>query len=243
MPHTIRIAIADDHPGIIDGYRFRLVNVPDVEIAATARYGEEVVRILAEHQVDVLLLDVNLPTSPRNRSPYPILHLIPTLREGRSSLKIVVISMHATRALVRGVIEAGASGYVLKDDQETLENLAALIRMVAGGGYYFSREAFQHLGRDLMNTDDPLLTWRQREVLSLAAAYPELSISRLAEKLGIAYSTFRNLLYEAYHRLAVDNRTTAVIKARELGLIAPVERDVSIDELSGGVNGDEQDEA
>src|SRR3970282_1603916 len=131
------------------------------------------------------------------------------------TLVVLVVSMHDDRALIQAVIEAGASGYILKDDREAIVDLAAWVRTVAHGGIYFSRQAHQQLRQYGAAPDEPLLTQRQLEVLSMCAAYPNLSTSDLAQKLNIPNSTTRNLLSEAYLRLQVINRTAAI--AKEIG--------------------------
>jgi DNA-binding NarL/FixJ family response regulator len=218
MQEKIRVAILDDHQSIIDGYNYRLSHAPEIEVVATAMCGEELEPLLSSHPVDVLLLDVLVPTSPSNRNPYPILHLIPKLLQTYPNLSILVMSMHAQRSLIRAVVEAGASGYILKDDQTSIRELAAVIRMVASGGIHFSPQAHAQL---LRNGGEGTLTPRQQEVLSLAAAYPDLTSAQLASTLGIAQSTARNLLSGAYLRLGVRSRSAAIAKARHLGLITP----------------------
>src|SRR6266498_4660772 len=117
MNEKIHVTILDDHQNIIDGYVYRLSSNPQIEVAATINFGDELEWNLAEHPTDVLLLDVNVPTSSENPNPYPILHVIPKLLQTYKSLSILVISMYAERGLIRAVMEAGASGYILKDDQ------------------------------------------------------------------------------------------------------------------------------
>jgi len=228
MSPPIRVAILDDHQSIIDGYQLRLGKLPDFEIVATAYYGEELEPMLAAYSTDVLVLDVTVPASPTNPNPYPILHLIPKLLQRYPTLVVLVVSMHDDRALIQAVIEAGASGYILKDDREAILDLAAVVRTVAHGGIYFSRQAHQQLRRFGAAPDEPLLTQRQIEVLSMCAAYPNLSTSDLAQKLNIANSTMRNLLSEAYLRLQVINRTAAIAKARQLGLITPYPKPMAV---------------
>jgi two-component system nitrate/nitrite response regulator NarL len=219
MCDKIRVAILDDHQSIIDGYLYRLSGTQEIEVVATATFGEELEPMLNNHGVDVLLLDVLVPTSATNPNPYPILHLIPRLLQTYPDLVILVLSMHAQRALIRAVVEAGASGYLLKDDQSSIEELGSIIRSVASGGIHFSQQAHQQLFRS--NAEEDTLTPRQREALSLAAAYPNLTSSQLADRLGIAQSTVRNLLSNAYLRLGVRNRSAAITKARRMGLITP----------------------
>lgn len=228
MSPPIRVAILDDHQGIIDGYQLRLGNLPDFEIVATAYYGEELEPMLAAYPTDVLVLDVAVPASPANPNPYPILHLIPKLLQRYPTLVVLVVSMHDDRALIQAVIEAGASGYILKDDREAILDLAAVVRAVAHGGIYFSRQAHQQLRRWGAAPDEPLLTERQLKALSMCAAYPNLSTSELAQKLNVANSTMRNLLSEAYLRLQANNRTAAIAKARQLGLITPYPKPVVV---------------
>ena len=217
----IRIAILDDHQGIIDGYLYRLSNAPDIEVVFTISYGEELEPTLAQQPVDVLLLDVSVPTGPQNANPYPILHLIPRLLQFHPKLEILVISMYSQRALISSIMEAGASGFILKDDQLAIRELVAIVRLVAHGGIHLSQKAHQELmKRSAGNLSQPLSN-RQTEALSLCAAYPEEDTSFLAQRMGVANSTIRNLLSGAYLKLNVRNRAAAVAKARQLGLLAP----------------------
>ena len=218
---TIRITILDDHQGIIDGYLYRLSSVPGVEIASTIHFGEELEPTLAAHPTDVLLLDINVPTSAENTNPYPILYDIPSLLEKYPDLHILVISMHAERGLIRAVMEAGASGYVLKDDRTTIQDLGNIVQSIANGGIYFSQKAHQLMLSQKTTPTGERLSVRQLEALSLCAAYPDATTSQLAEKMSVANSTVRNTLSSAYLRLGVHNRTAAIEKARQLGLITP----------------------
>lgn len=221
MSEKIRVAILDDHQSIVDGYVYRLEKDPTIEISATGVYGEELEPMLANHPTDVLLLDVSLPTSAQNPNPSPILHLIPRLLQTYPDLSVLVISMHTERALIKAIVEAGASGYILKDDRETLRELNVAVQVVARGGIHFSQQAYQLLIRNDPQ-DDNMLSVRQREILSLSAAYPNSTASDLAQILKVTASTVRNLLSTSYIKLGVNNRTGAIFKAREMGLITPI---------------------
>jgi len=218
MNKNIRVTILDDHQNIIDGYVFRLSSNPKIEIAATINFGEDLEPALAEHPTDVLLLDVNVPTSAKNPNPYPILHVIPKLLQCYPGLNILVISMYAERGLIRAVMEAGASGYVLKDDQTTARDLGSVVISVAGGGIYFSQKAHELYSKHLSKESD-LLTTRQLEAISLCAAYPNNTTAMLADTMAVSNSTVRNLLSAAYLKLDVNNRAAAIAKAQQLGLI------------------------
>ena len=218
----IRVTILDDHQTIIDGYRFRLGNSLRVEIVSAISYGDELPGALENNPTDVLLLDVTVPVSADNPNPYPILHVIPDLLQKYPDLVILVISMHAERSLIRAVMEAGASGYILKDDQASLRDLENVIATVANGGIFLSRQASEALLRQGPAKDDSLLSKRQIEALSLCLSYPDCSTAELAQKMSISHSTVRNLLSGAYLKLGVRNRIAGVDKARQLGLISPV---------------------
>jgi len=233
MSDMIRVAILENHQGIIDGYQFRLGSSSDIQIVATATYGEALEPMLAQFPTDVLLLDVHVPTSPDNLNPYPILYLIPRLLETYPNLVILVISMHNQRKLIEAVMAAGASGYVLKDDQATIRDLASVIRAVAGGGIHLSQSAYQQLIKGRDDYGDQALTPRQLEVLSLCAAYPDASTAELASKLFIANSTVRNLLSETYLKLNVRTRSAAIAKAHQVGLLPPDMPASNLTELGG----------
>jgi two-component system nitrate/nitrite response regulator NarL len=222
MPaEKVRVAILDDHQSIIDGYIYRLSNTPDIEVVATATFGEELEPVLGQHPADVLLLDLSVRTSPDNPNPFPILYLVPKLLQKHPNLSVLIISMFAEPGLMRSIIEAGASGYILKDDQSAFRELGNVVLSVAHGGIYFSKKAHNLYLKSETSENGDALTPRQLEVISLCAAYPDASTSDLAQMMTISNSTVRNLLSSLYLRLGVHSRTAAVEKARELGLITP----------------------
>ena len=218
MKDKIRVTILDDHQSIIDGYLFRLKDTPQVEVVATLSYGDEIEPSLMEHPSDVLLLDVNVPSSADNSNPYPILHVIPNLLQLHPGLNILVISMHAERGLIRAVIESGASGYILKDDQSAIRDLGNVVTSVASGGIYFSQKAHQLLFKGRMEESEAL-AHRQMEALSLCAAYPNSTTAEIGQMMSISNSTVRNLLSGAYLKLGVHTRAAAIAKAHQLGIL------------------------
>ncbi len=221
MSDKIRVTILDDHQSIIDGYCYRLGNTPQIQVVATINFGEELDPTLAQCPSDVLLLDVSVPTTADNPNPYPILHAIPRLLDTYPNLVILVISMFAERRLIRAVMEAGASGYILKDDQATIRDLGNVILSIANGGIHFSQKAHQIMFKPSSTKEGDLLTSRQLEALSLCAAYPNAKTAQLAAKMSVSNSTVRNLLSGAYIRLDAHTRAAAIAKARELGIITP----------------------
>lgn len=221
MTKKIRVTILDDHQSIIDGYLFRLSKVPEIEVVATIAYGEELESTLEKFPTDVLLLDVSVPMAPNNLNPYPILHVIPKLLQFYPNLAMLVISMFSERGLTRAIMEAGASGYILKDDQATIRELGKVVVSIANGDIHLSQKVLPFFLNRHKQKADELLTARQLQALSLCATYPNCLTEDLAQKMSVSNSTVRNLLSGAYVRLAVHTRAAAIEKARELGVITP----------------------
>ena len=222
MSNKIRVSILDDHQSIIDGYIDRLSADPNIVVTAAMSYADELEPALAAHPTDVLLLDISVPTAPDNPNPYPILYIIPKLLDRYAGLSILVITMFNERQLIRSVMDAGASGYVLKDDQTIIRNLAQTVLSIANGETVFSSQAHQLLSRRDLAKDRNHLTQRQLEAISLCAAFPDWTTADLANKMSVANSTIRSLLSNAYLHLGVHSRLGAITKARELGLITPL---------------------
>lgn len=218
MSHGIKVAILDDHQSIIDGYLYRLVDNPDIEVVGTAKYGEELEQILQCQPVDVLLMDVMVPIRPDETSPFPIMHVVRDLLQKYPNLNILVISILTQKILIKALVDAGISGYVFKQDAESISQLGKIVQMVANGGIYFSQEAHNALRSSDQQPSASLLTARQLEILTLCASYPNLSTAELAARLGIAGSTLRNLLSNAYLRLDVRTLAAAIFRLQEMGL-------------------------
>lgn len=219
----LRVAVLEDHPVVVDGYTLRLSAYPNIELVAAASNGEQLDKLLEEHTIDVLILDVVAPAKEGTQAPYPLFSVVPNLRKQYPRMAILIISGHKQPTLIRSVMEAGASGYIIKSDVAATERLGEIISSLAGGGMYLSEQSVAALAHTDASADIEMLTDRQREVLSLCAANPGMSTDDLASQLSIAPSTVRNLLSNCYKRLRVNNMTAAVLKARELGLITPMD--------------------
>lgn len=221
MQSKIRVAILDDHPITVEGYLSKLGKDPQIEVTATMSVADLLEPVLQKGEVDVLILDVSVPTSAENRNPYPILHVIPKLLDEHPNLNILVVSMRAERGLIRGVMAAGANGYVLKDDQNANANLLGIVRSVVEGGIYLSEEAGALYDKQSTNEHGKQPSPRQLEALSLCAAFPGEKSIVLAKKMHITHSAFRTLLSGAYIKLGARTRADAIAKARQMGLITP----------------------
>src|ERR1700690_4359842 len=140
MNGKIRVTILDDHQSIVDGYMYRLSQNSGIEVVATLAYGGELEAALTDHPTDVLLLDFAIPTGPLNQNLYPTLTQIPKLLQLYPDLDILVISMFSERGLIKAVMEAGVSGFILKDDSVAIHDLANIVISIAEGGIYLSQK-------------------------------------------------------------------------------------------------------
>ncbi len=222
MERKVRVAILENHQSVIDGYRYRLSGTPHIAVAGTARYGIELEPLLVHKPVDVLITAAIVPTAPGDRTPYVPSQVIPVLIERHPGLTTLVISMYDDPVLVQRAMNAGAHGYILKEDADSIARLGAILLSVAAGGTYVSPQInWSPAKSGRPDSCLPALSPAQIEALSLSAAHPEWPVASLARRRGVAASTFRNLLSQAYARLGVHKREGAVAKARRLGLIQP----------------------
>lgn len=221
MNEPIRVAILDDHPAIVEGYLSRLKSEPDIQVVHALNYGEDLLPALSSQPADVLLLDLDVRASADNPTPYSTMHLVPVLNERFPHLAILVISMHIVPALIDGVLHKGVNGYVLKDDAEGFRHLPEAIRSVADGGMLMSRNVREHWLKRRTGRLDPDVTPRQIQALSLCASYPNDTLPKIAERMAIAPSTVRVMLWDVYRKLGVNTRSAAVTKARQMRLLPP----------------------
>ncbi|HAQ65664.1 MAG TPA: DNA-binding response regulator [Bacteroidales bacterium] len=184
---TIRLMIIDDHRLIIDGMKALLSNMEGVELITGATAGYEALRLLDTTNVDVVLADINMPgmngieVTRRIKSDHP-------------GVAVLALTMHDDPSLINRMIEAGASGYILKSTG--IDELMEAIETVAAGGKFLSRDVQKIIMQRIYNANDAItgiqpnvirLTSRESEILQLIAR--EFSNGQIAEKLFISERT------------------------------------------------------
>lgn len=159
-PQSCRIALVDDHPAVINGYRFMLQAYPHFEICGTATNEVEALTLVTNEKPDLLITDLNMP----GRGGLELIKDLSTLHPG---LKIIVSSMHDEMLCASRALRAGASGYVGKDSSGNA--LLDAIHKVLGGGVYVSERLAAHLAasfassRPRGSTESPLKKLSDRE--------------------------------------------------------------------------------
>jgi len=205
---VIRVLVADDHPIVRGGIVALLESADDVDVVGTAGTGLEAVRLAGELTPDVVLMDLRMPELDGAEATARIL-------AEQSGIRVVVLTTYETDDAILSAIEAGASGYLLKAAPE--QEVLAGIRAVARGEVAIAPRIAALLVDRVARPAPPALTPRETEVLRLVA--DGLSNRRIGESLHLGEATVKTHLLHVFAKLEVDDRTRAVTKAMELGLI------------------------
>jgi two-component system response regulator DesR len=202
----IRILIAEDQ-SLVRGAIVALLGLEqDLEVVADVARGDEVVPRALEARPDVALLDIEMPGVDG-------LTAAAQLRAALPSCRVIVVTTFGRPGYLRRAMEAGASGFLLKDAPAT--QLADAIRRVAAGG----RVVDPALAIDALAEGTNPLSPREREVLS--ASVETATIAGLAQRLSLSEGTVRNHLSAAIQKVGARNRAEAARIAEEKGWLAP----------------------
>lgn len=156
----IRAVLADDHTLVRAGLRRLLGGLEDVEVVAEACDGDELLRILAEVEADVVLTDIGMPGTDG-------ITALRRIRERDPAVKVIVVSMDDSAQSIRTALACGANGYVRKDAPDS--ELATAIRNVMASGSHFGGAVMQRLAQPVAPALTELLTQRQLRILALLA--------------------------------------------------------------------------
>jgi DNA-binding NarL/FixJ family response regulator len=207
----IRVLIADDHAVVREGLTELLDSADDVEVVGAAVDGEEAVRLAREVGPDVVLMDISMPGKDGIAAAGAI-------AESASQTRIVMLTAFSDRDRVLAALDAGASGYLLKD-AEPPEILAA-VRAAARGEAPLAPRAAGELLSARSQERRAELSGREREVLGLVAE--GLPNKLIARRLEISEKTVKAHLTNVFQRIGVTDRTQAALWARRNG-IGPAE--------------------
>ncbi|MGW2676963.1 response regulator [Streptomyces sp. NPDC001436] len=205
---TIRLLLADDHPVVRAGLRAVLDTEPGFAVVAEAATAERAVELAASERVDVVLMDLQFGTGMHGSAATAAI----TARPGAP--RVLVLTTYDTDADILAAVEAGASGYLLKDAPP--EELAAAVRTAAAGQSALAPAVALRL-MDRMRTPAEALTKRELEVLQLVA--DGLSNQQISKRLFLSQATVKSHLVHVYAKLGVDSRTAAVAAAATRRLI------------------------
>ena len=212
---SIRVILADDHAVVRKGIREFLDAEKDIEVVAEAADGAQAVALVAEHQPDVAVLDIQMPeltgieATRRIKAEHP-------------DVRVLVLTAYDDDPYIFALLQAGASGYVLKTagSTELVHSVRAVYRGESALDPAVAQKVIQQLtsGRPLgAQSTVEALTEREVEVLRLAAR--GLTNKAIGQELGISDRTVQGHLANIYGKLHVGSRTEAVTEALKQGWI------------------------
>jgi len=204
----IRLIIADDHPVVRAGLQGMLASQPDFEIVGEAATGSEAVALTSQLSPDVVLMDLRMAELDGATATTQI-------RRQQPKTAVLVLTTYDGNADILRAIEAGATGYLLKDTPR--DQLFSAIRAVALGKSVLAPEVATRLLRHLRTPAGEVLSTREIEVLSLVAR--GASNKEIARNLHISETTVKSHLIHIFSKLGVADRTAAVTAALERGLL------------------------
>jgi len=214
MTPPLRVLLADDHPVFRKGLNALLTSLPDVTVIGEAADGEQAIRLAAEHQPDIVVMDINMPGVNGVEATRRI-------TAARQDTAVLVLTMFDDNDSVFAAMRAGARGYLVKgsDTDEVIRAITAVSNGEAIFGPSVARRILSFLTRPLSAYDEqlfPQLSTREREVLDLIAT--GATNSDIAKRLFLSPKTIRNHVSSIFTKLQVADRAQAIVQARAAGL-------------------------
>jgi DNA-binding NarL/FixJ family response regulator len=204
----IRILLVDDHPVVRHGLRGMLDAEPDLTVVGEASSGTAGVAAARELTPDIVLMDLRMPDGDGVQATGQILEVLP-------AAKVVVLTTYETDRDILRAIEAGASGYLLKDASPA--ELADAVRAAARGETVLAPSVASTLVRQVRAPAPPALSAREVQVLRLVAQ--GRTNAEIGKELFISEATVKTHLLRVFNKLDVADRTAAVTTAMSHGLL------------------------
>jgi len=209
----VRVLVVDDHPVVRDGIRGMLAGASGIEVVGEAGGGAEAVEQAESLAPDVVLMDLRMPGVDGVAAIREI------VRRGLPS-RVLVLTTYDTDREVLSAIEAGATGYLLKDAPR--DELVRAVEATARGQAFLSASVGALLMERVRSPEPEALTERELEVLRLVAS--GATNRDIAERMFVSEATVKTHLLHVYAKLGVNDRAAAVAAAYDRGLLTPGER-------------------
>ena len=201
--------VADDHPVYLDGIRAAVDSARDLELVAACADGAEALAGIRRHAPDVAVLDMRMPGMSAAE-------VIAQLARERMPTRTLVLSAFADGPDIYESLEAGAAGYLAKDEPRS--RICDAIRSIAAGHAVIGASAQTRVVDEIRGRRQvPGLTAREREVLVMLA--DGLSAREIADRLFLSTSTIKTHLHNLYEKLGVKDRAAAVAEGMRRGVL------------------------
>jgi DNA-binding NarL/FixJ family response regulator len=207
----MRVLIVDDHPVTRDGLKTAFGTAEDVEVVGEASSGEEAIKVVEEHRPDVVFMDVRMP----GMNGIQATRLI---RERHPETRVILFTIDESRASVAEAIQAGVSGYLLKD--AGIDELVHAARQAMQGKAVIHPSLTQAFIEEVQLVDRPPeapLSPREVEILQKIAY--GATTKEVADQLGISFHTVKTHLERIFEKLGANDRAQAVAIAIRQGLV------------------------
>ena len=210
----LRILIADDHQIVRRGLRMTIEAEKDMQVAADAENGSQVLSLIKKHKPDIVLMDMQMPEMDG-------VDALKQLRVEFPALPVLILTTFSDDAHVYAALRAGASGFLLKEMNG--DELVSAIRGAAQGKPQLHPEIARRLMARAPMPDDPFesLTERERDILKLIAK--SMSNKEIASQLFLTEMTVKGYVSDLFAKLGVNDRTQAALMAIRFGLVKPEE--------------------
>jgi DNA-binding NarL/FixJ family response regulator len=218
----IRLLIADDHPVVRDGLTGMFAADPDFSVVGEAGDGSQALRLAEAVRPDVILMDLRMPGMDG------VTAIAELARRGNPA-RVLVLTTYDTDTYVLPAIEAGATGYLLKDAPR--DELLRAVRAAAAGQSVLAPSVATRLMSRVREPSPEVLSQRELEVLGLVAA--GTTNRETAARLFISEATVKTHLLHIYAKLGVTDRAAAVAEAFNRGLLTPAKPDRRLPGLDG----------
>jgi DNA-binding NarL/FixJ family response regulator len=205
---SIRVIVADDHPVVRDGLRAMLETQPDIEVVGEATDGTEALAMVRSLRPDLVLMDLQMPELDGATATRRI-------RAEFENVHVLVLTTFDTDADISRAVEAGATGYLLKDARR--DELFQAVRVAARGESVLSPGVASRVLTRMRAPAEEALSSREIDVLEAVAR--GFSNRAIARSLHISEATVKTHLLHMSAKLGVDNRTAAVTEALDRGII------------------------
>lgn len=205
---AVRIVIADDHPVVREGMRALLSSQPDFAVVGEGTSGDDAIRLAGDESPDVVLMDLRMPGVDGATATAEITARYPNVR-------VLVVTTYDTDADILKAVEAGATGYLLKDTPSA--DLFNAVRAAARGETVLAPTVAAKLVARTRGPQHTSLTNREIEVLGCVAR--GLTNADIGRELFISEATVKTHLLRSFNKLDVDDRTAAVTVAIQRGIL------------------------